>query len=95
MRSIRGFSEVLLQRYAPALDSRGQELLRRACESSVHMDKLIEDLLDFSRVGRVELQHGKVNLTALAESISADLRLADPARSVEFQPAPNLTANGD
>src|SRR5207237_6799908 len=50
LRSIRGFSEVLLERYAAKLDERGQEFLRRTCESSQVMDKLIEDLLKLSRV---------------------------------------------
>ncbi|HTC78737.1 MAG TPA: MASE1 domain-containing protein, partial [Terriglobales bacterium] len=56
LRSIRGFSEVLLERYAPKLDLRGQEFLRRSCESSQMMDRLIEDLLKLSRVTRAELQ---------------------------------------
>src|SRR5262249_55494865 len=42
LRSIRGFNEVLLERYKSNLDARGQEFLRRACESSRHMDELID-----------------------------------------------------
>lgn len=95
LRSIRGFSDVLLQRYADALDPRGQELLRRSCESSLYMDKLIEDLLNLSRVGRAELQHVTVDLSSLAESVSAELRQAEPARSVEFRSAPALSVKGD
>ena len=41
LRSIRGFSEVLLERYSDRLDSLGQEYLRRACESSRRMDRLL------------------------------------------------------
>jgi len=45
LRSIRGFTEVLLERYTSQLDARGQEFLRRACDSSHHMDDLVESLL--------------------------------------------------
>src|SRR5258706_2062093 len=72
LRSIRGFSEVLLERYADKLDERGQEFLRRACESSEHMDLLIENLLQLSRVTRAGLKRQTVNLSGLAESICAD-----------------------
>jgi PAS domain S-box-containing protein len=95
LRSIRGFSEVLLERYGPKVDARGQELLRRVCESSQGMDRLIEDLLKLSRVTRVELQRGPVNLSKIAESIIRDLRESEPSRNVQFSIAPDLTADGD
>src|SRR5207244_71828 len=81
LRSIRGFTEVLLQRHAARLDPRGLDFLQRTCESSQHMDKLIEDLLGLSRVGRSELRRQPVNLSSIAESIAEDLRRAEPKRS--------------
>jgi PAS domain S-box-containing protein len=95
LRSIRGFSEVLLERYHDTLDERGREFLTRACESCVQMDKLIEDLLKLSRVGRSELSWQDVNLSALAEPILAELRKSDPGRNVKTIVAPNLCARGD
>lgn len=95
LRSIRGFSEVLLQRYASSLDERGQEFLRRTCESSQHMDRLIEDLLQLSRVSRTEMQRRPVNLSSLAATIGAELRQAEPQRSVELVITPELSAQGD
>jgi PAS domain S-box-containing protein len=95
LRSIRGFSEVLLERYAAKLDERGQEFLRRTCESSQIMDKLIEDLLKLSRVTRAEIQRRPVNLSLLAESIASNLRNAEPSRAVQFVIAPDLKTEGD
>ena len=95
LRSIRGFNEVLQQRYASKLDARGQEFLRRACESSHHMDELIDDLLKLSRVGRAELARRAVSLSELVEAIAAGLRDSEPARAVKFEIAPNLRASGD
>ena len=95
LRGIRGFSEVLLERYADQLGAEGQDYLRRACESSNRMNRLIDDLLKLSRVGRSELRWQPVNLTALAEAAVAELRKAEPERAVEVMIAPNLRAEGD
>jgi signal transduction histidine kinase len=95
LRSIRGFSEVLLERYGSKLDERGQEFLRRACESSHYMDDLIEDLLKLSRVGRSELSFSRVDLSHLARDIAAELRRGDPSRTVRFQIRPGLQTWGD
>jgi PAS domain S-box-containing protein len=95
LRGIRGFSEVLLERYAGQLDEEGQDLLHRASEASQRMNELIDDLLKLSRIGRSELRWQPVNLSALAESIAAELRKAEPARAVELVIGPDLQAGGD
>jgi light-regulated signal transduction histidine kinase (bacteriophytochrome) len=95
LRSIRGFSEVLLERHASQLDPRGQDYLRRACQACHQMDRLIEDLLQLSRVGRAEMQRQTVNLSAVAGAIAAELHKAEPERRVEFIIAGGLTALGD
>ena len=95
LRSIRGFSEVLLERYSGQLDPLGQEYLRRASESCQRMDRLIDDLLKLSRAGRSDLQWQTVSLTALATSIAAELRNAEPHRELELIIGPDLHAQGD
>jgi PAS domain S-box-containing protein len=95
LRGIRGFSELLLDRYADKLDGEGRDYLRRACESSDRMSRLIDGLLKLARVGRCELHWQPVNLTALAEAAVAELRKSDPARVVEVVVQPNVRAEGD
>jgi light-regulated signal transduction histidine kinase (bacteriophytochrome) len=95
LRSIRGFSEVLLERYAAKLDERGREFLTRACQSSQHMDELIEGLLKLSRVGRSELSHQPVALSAFAGSIADELQKTEPKRKVQWVITPDLVATGD
>jgi len=95
LRSIRGFSEVLLERYSQNLDERGRDYLHRVCDSCHHMDRLIEDLLKLSRVGRKELQPAKIDLAAMARDLIAELRKSDPEREVEVLIAPELPAYGD
>jgi light-regulated signal transduction histidine kinase (bacteriophytochrome) len=95
LRSIRGFTEVLLERYASQLDAKGQEFLRRVSDSSQHMDRLIDDLLKLSRVGRAELKRQTIDLSTIASSIVAELQKAEPGRKVDVSIEPGLNAHGD
>jgi light-regulated signal transduction histidine kinase (bacteriophytochrome) len=95
LRSVRGFCQVLLDRYSTKLDERGCEFLRRAAESSRRMDTLIEDLLQLSRISRAELRPRRVNLSAIAETIAAELQQAEPQRRVNFLITPGLQALGE
>jgi signal transduction histidine kinase len=95
LRTIRGFSEVLMEQYQPQLDARGQDYLRRTCDAGVQMDKLIEDLLKLSRVSRSEIQHADINLSAIAQDIAAELSRGEPTRKVEFAISPGVSAKGD
>jgi PAS domain S-box-containing protein len=95
LRSLRGFTEVLLEVHASQLDSRGQDFLRRACAASFHMEKLIEDLLKLAQVSRAALQMDEVNLSSLAGDIASELASSDSNRTVEFVIAPQCSACGD
>jgi PAS domain S-box-containing protein len=95
LRTIHGFSEVLLDDYSGRLDLQGQEFLCRIRDSCQRMDKLIQDLLALSRLGRSEMQRQRVNLSALVESISTELRKTEPRRKVAWSIAPALRAWGD
>jgi light-regulated signal transduction histidine kinase (bacteriophytochrome) len=59
------------------------------------MGELIDALLALSRLSRAELVFERVDLTALAEAIAAELRASAPQRAVEFVIAPRLAAKGD
>jgi signal transduction histidine kinase len=95
LRTIRGFSEVLLEQCLPQLDSRGQDFLRRTCDAGAQMEKLIEDLLKLSRVARGEIDHREIDLSAIAQEIAGDLSSSEPGRKVEFAITPGVSAHGD
>jgi PAS domain S-box-containing protein len=95
LRASRGFAEVLLEVHASQLDSRGQDLLRRACAASAQMERLIEDLLKLAQVSRGGLQLEEVNLSSLAGEVAAELANSDSSRTVQFVIAPDCTARGD
>ena len=95
LRSIDGFSQVLLEEYADKLDAQGKEYLQRVHAAALHMAELINDLLSLSRVTRTEITHASVDLSALAHEIAAELQKQQPERQVEFNITEGLTGDGD
>ncbi|MDH4179854.1 MAG: ATP-binding protein, partial [Armatimonadota bacterium] len=95
LRGIEGFSRALLEDYADRLDEEGRDYLQRVCAATLRMARLIDDLLNLSRVTRSEIRRTAVDLTDLAEGIATELRKSQPDRQVEFSITPGLTVNAD
>ena len=95
LRSIAGFSQILLEDHADVLGEEGRGYLGRVRAASEHMGHLIDDLLDLSRVSRGQLRRELVDLGAMAEGIVQQLRKEDPERDVEFVTEEDLIAFGD
>ena len=95
LRSMDGFSEELLEQYQDQLDARGKDYLNRIRQSAQRMAKLIDDLLNLSRLGRAKINKVPVDLSDLAYRTAADLQKADPQRKVEMVIAPGMTARAD
>ncbi len=83
LRSIDGFSRILLEDYAEGLSSDAQRYLRIVREDAQQMGRLIDDLLTFSRLNRQDLAKQTVNPAALVEQVLADLRYEQKDRDVE------------
>ena len=49
------------------------------------MSRLIDTLLNYSRLAHVELRREKVDLSAMAHEVAAELKLAEPERRVTFR----------
>lgn len=84
LRSIDGFSKLLLADYAGKLDAKGQEFLHLVRESAQRMGELIDDLLLLSRVGRADLSRDQINLSDIARGVSEELNKKDPDRHVKW-----------
>jgi signal transduction histidine kinase len=95
LRSIDGFSQILLEDYADELDEDGKDYLSRVRAATQRMGRLIDDLLGLSRVTRGTMNRERVNLSALAEEVAEDLREARPERTVEFSAQEGLEVWGD
>ncbi len=95
LRSIDGFCQLLLEDYTGDLDSKGQDYLRRVCESAQRMGELIDDLLLLSQVARAGLKRDLIDLSSIARAVFEELKKRDPERQVEFRVAEQLLAEAD
>jgi light-regulated signal transduction histidine kinase (bacteriophytochrome) len=95
LRSIGGFSRILLETYADRLDDQGREYVGRVCASCRRMAQLIDDILTLSRLSRTEMRRGAVDLSALARAVVADLQAQEPQRDVTFSIQEEISAVGD
>ena len=62
LRAIGGFSEALKEDYIQKLDETGIGYVNEIIAASARMNKLVEDLLDYSRLGRAELPRRPIGL---------------------------------
>ena len=95
LRAVNGFSQALLEDYAEKLGDDGRHDLERVQAAALRMGKLIDAVLQLSRLSRRRLVRGPVDLTALASEIVAELRSDDPDRRVEIEIQDGLLADAD
>lgn len=95
LRPLGGFSEVLLEDYGDKLDDRGRDYLQRIRAAARRMGQLIDDLLELSRVSRVDLTRRAVDLSAMAMAIAAEVRAEQETRDAEFVCAKDIAVTGD
>lgn len=95
LRSINGFSRILLEDNRDKLDEASIENVMTIRAASLRMGQLIDDMINLARVSRTELRRTPLDLSAMARTIASELRTAHPDRSVSLVIEPDLTANAD
>jgi PAS domain S-box-containing protein len=95
LRAVSGMVSLLARRYEGQLDEDADEFIEFAVEGCVRMREMIEDLLLYSRAGRVELERQNVDLGALVDGVTASLgpQIADADAVVEAGPLPVVRAD--
>jgi signal transduction histidine kinase len=81
VRAMQGFARAVLEDYAERLDECGQNYLQRIVTASDRMDRLIKDVLTYSRAGRREIELHPVSLERLLRDIIQQLPDTQPPRA--------------
>jgi PAS domain S-box-containing protein len=95
LRSLDGFSQILLEDYASGLDQEGQDYLRRIRAASQRMGETIDDLLELSRLNHSSVREETVDLGVLAKAFADELQKSQPERRVKFVIEEGLLVQGD
>jgi signal transduction histidine kinase/FixJ family two-component response regulator len=73
LRHIGGYLEMIRDDQGNALTDSSRRHLAVIADAARRMETLIEDLLEFSRMGRTELHHARVNMNRLVEEVRQEL----------------------
>lgn len=92
LRKVASFTQLLKKRYGGQLDDRADQYIEFAVDGAKRMQRLIQDLLGFSRVGRNVGALSDVDLGDLLAEVTGDLatRLAETGASVEHGELPTV-----
>ena len=94
LRHIVGFAG-LLEQGEPSLSEKAKRYMTTITNSVRHMEKLISDLLDFSRTSRTEIRRIEVNLDELLQTVirEAQPEIADRNIVWKINPLPRVQAD--
>lgn len=69
LRSLKGFSELLKENYENTIDEQGVRWLNFISNNAEQMDSLIRGILDYSRIGKMQVANESVDAKILVQSI--------------------------
>jgi PAS domain S-box-containing protein len=95
LRHIDGFAEILSEESGPKLDDSGKRHLAIISDSVKQMGRLIDDLLEFSKMGRAEMRHEEVDMAALVDEVMMQLKEEAKGRRIEWKIQPLPQVRGD
>ncbi|MCY0950531.1 sensor histidine kinase [Streptomyces sp. H27-S2] len=95
LRKVSSFTQLLQRRYGGQLDAKADQYIDFAVDGANRMQTLINDLLDFSRVGRVHHDHQDVDLDKVLKRTlsSLDVSIEESGAVITSDPLPAISAD--
>jgi len=84
LRSISGYAQILEEDYGHTLDNEGKRVTNVIIKSSKRMGQLIDDLLNFSQIGRKELSNHAIDMNVLVQQLINDFKEQDKIIPIQF-----------
>lgn len=84
LSSIKNYTEIILEDHAHEFSDTARELFQKVIRGTDKMASLIKDVLQYSRVGRAEIQRMPVNMKKMLQEIKEELLGPESGRNIEF-----------
>lgn len=95
LRAISGFSNMLQEDYENRLDAEGKRIINVIVDNTKKMGALIDDLLTFSRMSRLEIVYEAINMKRLANACVTELVMPDDPTHYQIKVGDLPTCKGD
>ncbi len=95
VRAVDGFAGILLEDYRHALNAEGMRLLQVIRDNTKKMGWMIDAILDFLRLGRMEMGMTGIDMDELARAVVQELEPMVRGRAVRIEIRPMPPAHGD
>lgn len=94
LRSIAGFSQLLKKQYKGKLDERADEYIDFIVKSITHMDNVIRDLLEYSQMGKNDLDYEAVDFNEILYFVQSNLQteMMQSEAEILFEYLPTIRA---
>jgi light-regulated signal transduction histidine kinase (bacteriophytochrome) len=95
LRHINGYSDLLRKSASGGLDARAARYLDTIANAAHRASTLVDELLAFARMGRVELRNSEIDMSALVHEVLRDVESEAEGRDVRWYVAPLPRVRGD
>jgi len=85
LRHVVGYSELLQRQASSLLDEKSRRFMQTILESAKRMGNLIDDLLEFSRIGRAETKNTLVSPDPLVKDVVAEIGQDTTGRDIVWK----------
>ena len=92
-RAVGGFAQILVEDFGDVLPEEGRRLVGVVQRAAQRMGELIDDLLEFSRLGRQPVHRRAIDMTALVRGVVAELSPAYPTAALRVAELPGCEAD--
>lgn len=93
LRAINGFSQILQETERDRMTEEGRGLFDRITRNVAKLEQLIDDILQYSRAGRMPITRTDVDMATLAQAVAAELKETYPGTAIRIGALPH--ASGD
>ena len=97
LRAMQGFTQIIVEDYAPAFDEEGRALTSRIVSAATRMDALIRDLLEYAKLSHVDLPCQTLDLNKAIQKVMETETLHSEVISkkaqILIQPLPSVWGN--
>lgn len=96
LRRIAGFSAIIQEKYTHVVeDEEFKRLINRIAVNIDSMEKLVDDLLEFSKIQRQDLSKSTIEMEIMVQQILQELTSQEPSRKLDIHVSALESAYGD